>query len=71
MNYCKLSKSGRAIPSVEYCSELEWKLRYSPSSITVNDMFVIAHYLSQYQAFHEYTNKQRNTWFREYKELYN
>lgn len=70
MIYCKLSKSGRVIPSVEYCGELEWKLRYAPESVTQNDMLAIAHYLTQYQAFHFHTNKVRNDWFKEYKEVW-
>lgn len=70
MTYAKLSKSGRVIPSVKCCEELEWKLRYAPESITQSDVLVIAHYLAQYQAFHCHTNKHRNEWFKEYKEVW-
>lgn len=70
MTYAKLSPSGRVIPSVKYCGELDWKLRYAQDSITAQDMLVIAHYLSQYQAFHVHTNKHRNDWFKEYKEVW-
>jgi hypothetical protein len=67
MTYARLAPSGRIIPSVEHCGELQWKLRYAQDNITKQDMLVIAHYLSQYAAFHEQTNKHRNEWFKEYK----
>lgn len=68
--YAKLTPSGRVIPSVEYCGELMWKLRYAQESLTTCELLTIAHYLSQYRAFHEHTNKHRNEWFKEYKEVW-
>lgn len=67
MSYAKLAPSGRIIPSLGHCYHLEWKLRYAQDSLTAQDMLVIAHYMAQYQAFHEHTNKHRNEWFKEYK----
>ena len=67
MTYAKLSPTGRVIPCVEYCEEIEWRLRYAQESLTKNDFLAIAHYLAQYQAFHKHTNKHRNEWFKEYK----
>lgn len=70
MTYAKLAPSGRVIPSIAKANELEWRLRYAPDSITKNDMLVIAHYLAQYADFHQMTQKHRDGWFKEYKEVW-